>query len=529
MGQDAITEPIFHGKEEGPPIRTMGMSRSTSSVAHETRPVPPNAPRDTALAALAALLLVSPGLPGCSPSEAAGKPGYRATLVEKVPHVRQLPDFCGEACASMALRRLGFDYSQEQVFAATGVSPLLGRGAVTKELAAGLRKIGFDVGAIWYHVRVASLEKDLEQQFRSLHADLLRGVPSILCTRFDESPDTTEHFRLVLGYDAVKDDVIYNDPALDNGGYLRMKRARLLSLWPLKYRRDRWLVIRMPLDPKKIAKPAPAGSGAASPAALAQHVRELRARIARRHLKGSFTVVLEPPFVVVGDEWRGDVERRARETVRWAVDLLKQDFFAKDPAQILDVYLFKDRDSYVTNTRLLTGSVPDTPFGFYSEAHRALIMNISTGGGTLVHEIVHPFVEANFPNCPSWFNEGLGSLYEASSYKAGHIVGLTNWRLPSLKDAIRRGTVPSFKALLSSGTNDFYEKDPGTNYAQARYLVYYLQDRGLLTTYYHAFVAGRQKDPTGIETLKRVIGRSDLAAFKKDWEAYVLGLKWVRY
>ena len=24
-------------------------------------------------------------------------------------------------------------------------------------------------------------------------------------------------------------------------------------------------------------------------------------------------------------------------------------------------------------------------------------MNISTGGGTLVHEIVHPFIEANFP------------------------------------------------------------------------------------------------------------------------------------
>ena len=26
--------------------------------------------------------------------------------------------------------------------------------------------------------------------------------------------------------------------------------------------------------------------------------------------------------------------------------------------------------------------------------------------------MVHPFVEANFPDCPAWFNEGLGSLYE---------------------------------------------------------------------------------------------------------------------
>ena len=26
----------------------------------------------------------------------------------------------------------------------------------------------------------------------------------------------------------------------------------------------------------------------------------------------------------------------------------------------------------------------------------------TTGGGTLVHEIVHPFLRANFPECPAW-------------------------------------------------------------------------------------------------------------------------------
>ena len=49
-------------------------------------------------------------------------------------------------------------------------------------------------------------------------------------------------------------------------------------------------------------------------------------------------------------------------------------------------------------------------------------MNISTGGGTLVHEIVHPFIQSNFPNCPSWFNEGLGSLYEQCRERNGKIV-----------------------------------------------------------------------------------------------------------
>ena len=58
----------------------------------------------------------------------------------------------------------------------------------------------------------------------------------------------------------------------------------------------------------------------------------------------------------------------------------------------------------------------------FMNADNALVMNIATGGGTLVHEIVHPFMEANFPACPSWFNEGLGSLYEQSGARDGRIV-----------------------------------------------------------------------------------------------------------
>jgi len=57
----------------------------------------------------------------------------------------------------------------------------------------------------------------------------------------------------------------------------------------------------------------------------------------------------------------------------------------------------KDAASYEKNTLLLFKEKPSTPYGYYSSTHKALIMNIATGGGTLVHEIVHPFVEANFP------------------------------------------------------------------------------------------------------------------------------------
>ncbi len=236
-----------------------------------------------------------------------------------------------------------------------------------------------------------------------------------------------------------------------------------------------------------------------------------------------FTIIVQPPFVVIGDGTPAAVKSQA-ETVRWAVDKLKQDYFENDPREILNIWLFKNEASYRKHARALFGDEPDTPYGYYSSAHKALVMNIETGGGTLVHEIVHPFVEANFPNCPAWFNEGLGSLYEQSGEAEGHIYGYTNWRLPGLQEAIRRNIVPSFKTLMATGTRAFYDEDKGSNYAQARYLCYYLQERSLLIKFYKEFRANHKNDPTGYQTLQSVLNETDMSAFQKKWEKFVLGL-----
>lgn len=238
-----------------------------------------------------------------------------------------------------------------------------------------------------------------------------------------------------------------------------------------------------------------------------------------------FTIVVEKPFVVIGDEKPDVVRSRSVATVRWAVSRLKDRYFEKDPKFILNVWLFKDKASYEKHLKLLWDTEPHTPYGFYSSDKKALIMNISTGGGTLVHEIVHPFIEANFPSCPAWFNEGLGSLYEQCEDRGGVISGLTNWRLAGLQKAIKAGTVPSFKTLTATNPFQFYSQDKGTNYSQARYLCYYLQEKGLLQKFYRDFHANRAKDPTGYETLKKTLGREDMDEFKKEWEAWAAGLK----
>lgn len=450
----------------------------------------------------------------------AETPAYRSALIEGVPHVKQKPDFCGEACAEMYLSKLGKKINQDCVFEQSGVDPALGRGCWTAELARALRKIGFKLDRSGSEVKAATLAAGMEAQWAALHADLLAGVPSIICTYFSDAPNTTEHFRLILGYDRETDVVIYHDPAVDDGAYLKMKRPLFLKLWPLKYTEQSRSVIRMRLEPGEIADAPPAAEGF-SKADFAQHVLALKEKTP---LKG-FTIIVQPPFVVLGDEPPETVRMRATGTVKWAVDALRKDFFAKDPADILDIWLFKDKTSYEHHAEKIFGDTPTTPYGYYSHENRALVMNIATGGGTLVHEIVHPFMRANFPQCPAWFNEGLGSLYEQSSERGGHIIGLTNWRLPALQKSIKAGEVPSFKELTGTTEREFYNADKGTNYAEARYLCYYLQEKNLLVKFYHQFAANSKDDPTGFETLKKVLGEKDMDAFQKKWEEFVLKLR----
>jgi hypothetical protein len=442
-----------------------------------------------------------------------------SVLIRDVPFVKQKPDFCGEACAEMYLRKLNVDLDQDYVFDQSGLDPILGRGCYTRELATALKQIGFRTGNVWTEIPARAAKDKLPEEFARLHADLAAGIPSIVCMHYDSRPGTTEHFRLVLGYDARTDEVVYHEPAEKEGAYRRMARAEFLELWPLKYSDKTWTLVRFRLEAGKLpsAKPAVKLTGAD----YAQHIHKLRTKLPRE----GFSIVIEKPFVVIGDEPLEQVKQRSQDTVRWAVERLKKDYFPKDPTKILDIWLFRDSTSYEEHAEKLFGSKPHTPFGYYSDRHGALVMNISTGGGTLVHEIVHPFMASNFPECPSWFNEGLASLYEQASERDGHIIGQTNWRLDGLQKAIRKGTVPSFETLCSTTTGEFYDRDPGTNYAQARYLCYYLQERGLLVKFYHAFRKNAATDRTGYKTLLSVLDEEDPDAFRKTWEKFVLGLR----
>jgi hypothetical protein len=252
---------------------------------------------------------------------------------------------------------------------------------------------------------------------------------------------------------------------------------------------------------------------------------ELKARKAdlEKKLKGQgFTVVVEAPFVIVGNEGAAAVKKRATGFLRWTVKLLEKDFFTKRPDKVIEVWLFGNERTYRAGAKKYFNDEPDTPYGYYSPSADALIMNIGPGAGTLSHELVHPYMEANFPNVPSWFNEGLASLYERPIERNGHIVGLPNWRLPNLKKQLRAKTLPSIPTLLKTTRDGFYNADYDS-YAYARYLMLYLQEKGKLRDFYQKFLADK-KDLTGQTAMEDVLGEK-LDTFEPKWRKWALDLQ----
>src|ERR687895_89413 len=92
----------------------------------------------------------------------------------------------------------------------------------------------------------------------------------------------------------------------------------------------------IPLDQLRAVANSTSASSSTTSAKLTRSDFESHAASLKKRLPSKeFSIVIQEPFVVVGDEDEVTVRQRAEHTVKWAVDRLKQDFFTHDPEQIL--------------------------------------------------------------------------------------------------------------------------------------------------------------------------------------------------
>lgn len=168
-----------------------------------------------------------------------------------------------------------------------------------------------------------------------------------------------------------------------------------------------------------------------------------------------------------------------------------------------------------------------SPFGFWRPDERRIVMNAAPGLGTLTHELVHPIVDADFPEAPTWINEGIASLFEAPVLGArGEIHGAKNWRLPRLTRALASKSETSrarLPALFGMPDETFRDDDEDLHYAMARYACQWLDGRGKLWPFYQAWRDGFAHDPTGAKAFESVTGETPEGA-SAGWERWVRAL-----
>lgn len=287
----------------------------------------------------------------------------------------------------------------------------------------------------------------------------------------------------------------------------------------------------VPVAAPKLAPPGPEAEAAVAPPevtakgpppATTPHydlAHDLVVRDADAHTrlgKGIETATVGGVFLLVGARgFTGGAFAQSRDLVTRALAAFTNGRFAKTPREAITVYLFGDAASYGAFCKAAIHEPCISPYGFYWPSERWMVMNAGLGLGTLTHELVHPLVEADFPRAPTWLNEGIASVFEAPAFtKPGEIHGVKNWRLPRLKQALASGERPKALPHTLFGMSDetFRDDDESLHYALARYVCQWLDERGKLWDFYHAFRDERDVDPSGEKAFTRVVGMTPVEA-----------------
>ncbi len=252
---------------------------------------------------------------------------------------------------------------------------------------------------------------------------------------------------------------------------------------------------------------------------------ELKIGEFREKLTSDFIYETYSCFLIITNLTKKEANKIIYNTIANAEKCFYNDFFSTRPNEVISVFLFKDEETYKYWAEKLFEDTEVSYYGYYKPSEKVILMNISTGGGTLVHELTHVYLRFNFPEIPVWLNEGLGSLYERCTMSNYEITGLVNWRLPSLQNSIINKTYKSLKYLFNVTEDEFYGENSGYYYAQARYFCYYLQELGLLKKFYKRFRSNYKEDSTGLLFIEEIFNKK-IELIDEDFTKWVMKLKY---
>lgn len=180
----------------------------------------------------------------------------------------------------------------------------------------------------------------------------------------------------------------------------------------------------------------------------------------------------------------------------------------------LPIYLFQGNEAFAAFGRELGASANTSGFfAVLTNGAPILVVDLSTGLGTAMHELVHAFVHFGFPRQPPlWFHEGLAAYHEKflgslDDTRLDISFGyFSNWRFPLVKAQV--------DTLTLAGLDD-PARDPTS---AARDLMLFLDRRGLFVPLVRAMRTAID-DESGMRTLAQVAG--DLETLEREWKDWI--------
>lgn len=238
-----------------------------------------------------------------------------------------------------------------------------------------------------------------------------------------------------------------------------------------------------------------------------------------------FRVVEDAPFVLVGDLAPAKLEQIRRDVIRRSAGAMWAGWFAKRPADPVRIVVFADATAWRAGRAALLGDGAAGQAGCWSPAERLLIADLSAGTATLVHELTHALMEADFPEAPAWYGEGLACLAESARLEQGRLRGVVDERMPLLQRLSAAGRLPDLGRLVSQPDARFHERDAATNYAVARAACLWMQERGTLHRFHKRFRESVEADPTGLAALMEATGSRTAEELQARFAAWLATVK----
>lgn len=196
--------------------------------------------------------------------------------------------------------------------------------------------------------------------------------------------------------------------------------------------------------------------------------------------------------------------------IRLTIAAMVDNYIKIKPSAVTPIFIFEDMETYKNFSVKYFDIIESdlSPYGFYKISKNAIVIKYVSWKGSPSHEVTHTMIQSDFPEIPSWFNEGLAALNEKSTYKNGELVGDFSWRIISIRKAWDNDTYTGIEHLMQTGDEELYGKRSSFYYAQSRYLLMMLQQKGLLVKYYKYFRDNFEQDKTGIAQLEFVTGKN---------------------